>query len=111
LRYSKSLKWRLMQKNNFAKIWINKKYPWRLIANINFDELLCEYNKTGWFCNICKSELKDFDLDHKISLKNWWQHTVENIHFICHTCNMQKWPKNLDEFLKSKNKIWYINKN
>lgn len=97
IKYSKSTKWLLKHKNNFAIRWIKHKYPWRYIEDITYEQLLNKFHEINWICIICKNNLIPFDMDHKISLKNWWEHTINNIHFICHSCNMRKWSKNIDE--------------
>lgn len=60
-------------------------------------------NRDGFFCQYCWLKAGDWvqlQVDHKISVKNWWGNDIENLITSCFQCNIWKWKKNLEEVHK-----------
>lgn len=51
-------------------------------------------------CVYCNWELIDKQLDHIIPLSKMGLHSFTNVQWLCKTCNLSKWAKTHEEFLK-----------
>lgn len=57
-------------------------------------------NRDGFSCQYCwlkASEWVQLQVDHKISVKNWWLNNLDNLITACFQCNIWKWKNNLEE--------------
>jgi len=89
-KYLNSNKGKLYKKNKnqryrSRKLWTD---DWSITTKY-INEL---FAKQKWLCIICNIELIniEYHLDHIYPLSKWWEHTKNNIQFLCRKCNILK---------------------
>jgi hypothetical protein len=72
----------------------------RKLCDLTIKDLrsLLERAKAYGICPLCKQKPDKWHLDHAIPLGREGTHTKDNVYFCCHTCNLQKGTKTLEEF-------------
>lgn len=61
-------------------------------------------------CVYCSCDMVDKQLDHIIPISKWGSHTSVNVQWTCSHCNLSKWAKTNEEFIKYKLLRWNKNK-
>ena len=64
--------------------------------SITIDSTTEMLDNQWWVCNYCWIDIMDRrerHLDHIYPLSKWWTHTLDNVQWLCCSCNMEKWDK------------------
>lgn len=78
--------------NNCFDDWsITKQALDNMLVNQNYKCVYC-------WCDI--SLLTNTHLDHIFPISKWGSNTINNVQWTCSTCNLRKWAKTEEEFLK-----------
>ncbi len=88
--YKKTERWRL---SSVAYRWkrrikIKESSDW----SVTKESIKLLLESQWWKCKNCNSDRK-LHLDHIYPLSKWWTHTINNVQWLCQTCNLTKWAK------------------
>ena len=105
LKYQQSENWRLVFLVNRQKRRTRKQNVFNdgSVTKSNLDKLFIIQDHKCWYC-WCNIDDKHSHLDHIQPISKWGSHTIGNVHWTCPKCNLSKWAKTHEEFLKLINK-------
>ena len=78
--------------------WITPRLRFQILNRDNFECQYCWLKAGNWV---------QLQIDHKISIKDWWDNSIWNLITSCFECNIWKWSSSIDtKTNKVENLLW-----